>query len=384
MDKEYLMQYRPFGKVDFRVSALGFGCMRLPILNGDYAQIDEPEALRMLRHAIDCGVNYVDTAYGYHRGNSERFVGRALLDGYRQKVALATKLPVWLVKEPADFERLFTEQIGRLQTEHIDFYLLHALGAKSWHTVYDLGVLDWIEKTRLSGRIHHIGFSFHDTFDAFKEIVDAYAGWDFAQIQYNYMDINEQAGTAGLKYAAQRGMAMVVMEPLLGGKLVRPPEAVQALWDSAPLHRSPADWALQWLWNQPEVSVVLSGMSAYQQVEENLVSAGASATSQLSPADLALVEKVRAKTQELCAVPCTHCDYCQPCPNKINIPRLFELYNNASMYNTLDESRREYARMPMEERADMCLDCDECEDKCPQHIPISAWMPQVHEALRGR
>ncbi len=378
------MQYRPFGKVELRVSALGFGCMRLPILNGDYAQIDEPEAMRMLRHAIDGGVNYVDTAYGYHRGNSERFVGRALQDGYRQKVGLATKLPQWLVNEQADFERLFSEQLDRLQTDHIDYYLMHALGAKSWHKIYDLGILDWIEKTRASGRILHVGFSFHDTLEAFKEIVDAYPGWDFAQIQYNYMDVNEQAGTAGLQYAAQRGMGMVIMEPLLGGRLVRPPEAVQALWDAAPTRRSPADWALQWLWNQPEVSVVLSGMSTFQQVEENLVSANSAAVNPLSPAELALVEQVRAKTQELCAVPCTHCDYCQPCPNKVNIPRLFELYNNASMYNVLDESRREYANMPMEERADMCLDCDECEDKCPQHIPISVWMPQVHEALRAR
>ena len=381
------MQYRPFGKVDFRVSALGFGCMRLPILNGDYAQIDEPEALRMLRHAIDSGVNYVDTAYGYHRGNSERYVGRALQDGYRQKVALATKLPQWLVKEQADFERLFTEQLERLQTDHIDFYLMHALGAESWHKLYDLGILDWIEKTRASGRFQHVGFSFHDTFDAFKEIVDAYPGrdgWDFAQIQYNYMDTNEQAGTAGLKYAAERGMAMVIMEGLLGGRLVRPPVEVQALWDSAAVRRSPADWALQWLWNQPEVSVVLSGMTTFQQVEQNLVSASVAATSQFTPAELALVEQVRAKTQELCAIPCTHCDYCQPCPNKVNIPRLFELYNNATMYNVLEDSRRDYAHMAMEERADMCLDCDECEAKCPQHIPISAWMPKVHEALQAR
>ncbi len=198
------------------------------------------------------------------------------------------------------------------------------------------------------------------------------------------MDVNEQAGTAGLRYAAQRGLGVVVMEPLLGGRLVRPPEAVQALWDNFPVRRSPADWALQWLWNQPEVSLVLSGMSTFQQVEENLVSASASSTGHLSPEELALVEQVRAKTQELCAVPCTHCDYCQPCPNKVNIPRLFELYNEASMYNVLEHSRREYTRMPMEERADMCLDCDECEAKCPQHIPISAWMPKVHEALRER
>jgi uncharacterized protein len=378
------MQYRTFGKSGARVSALGFGCMRLPIIDGDYAKIDEPEALRMVRHAIDQGVNYLDTAYGYHRHNSERFVGRVLQDGYRDKVNLATKMPVWLVQEKSDFDRLFNEQLEKLQTDHIDFYLLHALGGPRWREMYELGVVDWLEKTRASGRIGKVGFSFHDKFVVFKQILEDNPHWDFCQIQYNYMDINNQAGTAGLKLAAANGLAVVAMEPLLGGRLVNPPEPIQAIWDSAPVRRPAADWALQWLWNQPEVSVVLSGMSTMEQVEQNLVSAEHSAPDQMGAAELAVIDQVRAKYNELCQVPCTHCDYCQPCPNQVNIPRVFELYNQASMYNILPNSRKEYEGMPLETRADMCIDCGECEDKCPQRIAISTWMPIVHEALKAR
>lgn len=378
------MQYRPFGKLDWRGSALGFGCMRLPVINGDNGNIDEPEAIRMIRHAIDNGVNYIDTAYGYHRGLSEHLVGRALQDGYRAKVSLATKLPCWLVKETADFDRLLNEQLEKLQTETIDFYLLHALDLNRWHAMRDLGVVDWLAKAKASGRIGHVGFSFHDKFPAFQEIVDSNPNWEFCQIQYNYMDVENQAGSAGLKYAAARGMGVVVMEPLLGGRLVNPPEPIQAIWDSAANRRSAADWALQWLWSQPEVSLVLSGMSTFQQVTENLVSANAANTHPLSAAELELISRVTVKYTELCLVPCTHCDYCQPCPNKVNIPRIFELYNQASMYNRLEQNRSEYDQMALEERADMCLSCGECEDKCPQHIPISTWMPTVHEALKAR
>jgi predicted aldo/keto reductase-like oxidoreductase len=375
------MQYRPFGKLDQHISALGFGCMRLPILDGDSGKIDEPEAIRMIRHAIDNGVNYFDTAYGYHRTNSERLVGKALQDGYRAKVNLATKMPCWAVKEAADFDRLFTEQLEKLQTDHVDFYLLHGANNQRWQMISALGYVDWLEKQRAEGRIRYVGFSFHDTLEVFKKIVDANPRWDFCQIQYNYMDVNNQAGTAGLNYAAARGMGVVVMEPLLGGRLVNPPEPVQEIWDSAPVRRSPADWALQWLWNQPDVSVVLSGMSTFQQVEQNLSSANRSAMNQLTSTEVALVERVRAKYQEICPVPCTRCDYCQPCPNQVNIPRIFELYNQASMYNILPHSRREYANLALETRADMCVTCQECEEKCPQHIAISSLMPLVHEAL---
>jgi predicted aldo/keto reductase-like oxidoreductase len=375
------MQYRRFGSLDWKSSALGFGCMRLPVLNNDSGEINEREAARMVRHAIDHGLNYVDTAYPYHRENSERFVGRVLQDGYREKVCLATKLPIWKVNEAEDFDRILNEQLSKLQTDHVDFYLLHGLGNERWSKVRDMGVREWLLKARESGRIRHLGFSFHDELPVFKEIIDSFEDWDFCQIQYNYIDIEHQAGTEGLQYAAARGMGVVVMEPLLGGRLVNPPEPIRAMWDEFPVRRSPADWALQWLWNQPEVSVVLSGMSAFQQVEENLASADRSGIGKLTAEELALVARVRAKYQELCPVPCTKCDYCQPCPNQVNIPRIFEIYNQALMYNILPQSRRQYERMPMETRADMCLDCQECLEKCPQHIEISNWMPIVHEAL---
>ncbi len=358
--------------------------MRLPVIDGDNGKIDEPQAIGMLRHAIENGVNYFDTAYGYHRSMSEILVGKALQDGYRDRVNLATKLPVWLVKEASDFDRLLDEQLKKLQTDHIDYYLLHALGGERWPMIRDLGVIDWLEKARADGRVRQVGFSFHDKFVVFKQILEDNPNWDFCQIQYNYMDINNQAGTAGLKMAAARGMGVVVMEPLLGGRLVNPPEPIQAIWDSAPVRRSAADWALQWLWNQPEVSVVLSGMSTLQQVDENLRSADNSGFNHFSEAEQAVVAQAREKYTELCQVPCTHCDYCQPCPNLVNIPRIFELYNHASMYNILDHTRREYAGMSMETRADMCVSCQECEDKCPQHIPISNWMPIVHDALKER
>ena len=376
------MQYRKFGKLDWRVSALGFGCMRLPTVGEDSKNIDEPEATRMLRYAIDHGVNYVDTAYPYHGGNSERVVGRVLKDGYREKVRLATKLPCWEVKVSEDFDRLLNEQLEKLQTDHIDFYLLHALNKKSWDKVRDLDVLKWAEGVIAGGRIGHLGFSFHDEYQVFQEILDAYDGWAFCQIQYNYMDIENQAGTKGLEYAVSKGLAVVIMEPLLGGKLVNPPDPIQALWDTAANKRAPADWALQWLWSQPEVSVVLSGMSAMEQVEQNVVSAGASTIKALTSEELALIGQVRAKYQEICPIPCTKCDYCMPCPNGVDIPGNFGVYNEGAMYEKPDQARQAYNMWIAEEkRASACIQCRECEEKCPQSIRISEWMPRVHEVL---
>jgi len=375
------MQYRDFGRLDWKVSALGFGCMRLPIINGEAANIDEPEATRMLHYAMDCGVNYIDTAYPYHGGNSERVVGRALKGGYRDRVRLATKLPCWMVETAADFDRLFREQLEKLQTERVDFYLLHSLSEKSWHKVRDLGVREWLEKRLAEGRVGHVGFSFHDKYPIFQEIIDSFDRWSFCQIQYNYMDVEEQAGTRGLKYAASKGLAVVVMEPLLGGRLVDPPAPVRALWESAPVKRTPADWALQWLWSQPEVSVVLSGMSTMQQVEENVASAAASRVGALTMADLELIARVRAQYQQLSPIPCTKCEYCQPCPNGVRIPQLFEMYNNALSFNEMAQARRRYAKLPAEEKADVCTQCRQCEDVCPQHIEVSDWLIRVHQAL---
>ncbi len=376
------MKYRKFGKLDWQVSALGFGCMRLPTKDGDSSKIDEPEATKMVHYAIDHGVNYVDTAYPYHGGNSELFVGRALQGGYREKVKLATKLPCWLVESAKDFDKYLNEQLQKLQTEHIDFYLLHGLNQQRWPKMRDLGVMERAEKAMEDGRIGHICFSFHDKVEVFKEIVDAYDGWTHCQIQYNYMDIENQAGTEGLRYAASKGLAVVIMEPILGGRLVDPPQPIQDLWEAAPKKRAPADWALQWLWNQPEVSVVLSGMSAMQHVEENVASAGTSGIGTLTDEELAFIGQVRTKYEELCPIPCTKCEYCLPCPNGVNIPRNFELYNEGVMYEKPDHARTGYTMwFPEPERADQCIQCRECEEKCPQGIPISEWMPVVHQVL---
>ncbi len=376
------MQYRKFGKLDWKVSALGFGAMRLPT-QGTPAVIDETEAIRMMHYAIDQGVNYVDTAYPYHGGQSEIVVGRALKVGdYRAKVKLATKLPVWKVETYADFDMLLNEQLGKLQTDHIDFYLLHALGKDRWHQMRDLGVTRWAEGALADGRIRHLGFSFHDNYDVFQEIVDAYDGWTFCQIQHNYMDIENQAGTRGLRYAAAKGLAVVIMEPLLGGRLINPPQPVQTLWDTAAKKRSAADWALQWLWNQPEVSVVLSGMSTFEQVEGNVASAAVSGINTLTAADLALVTQVSDSYRKLSPIPCTRCEYCMPCPNGVNIPRNFAIYNEGMMYDKADASRGEYKFwLPQKEWASECIACLACESLCPQQIPISQWMPVVHGVL---
>lgn len=374
------MQYRTFGSLDWKPSALGFGAMRLPFIGDDRSNIDEPEAIRMMRYAFDHGVNYVDTAYPYHQGTSEVVVGKLLQMGYRDKVRLATKLPCWLIETREDFDKYFNEQLDRLQTDYIDFYLLHALRKQTWHTMTDLNVFDWVENLIDEGRIHYIGFSFHDTFEQFKEIVDSY-DWTFCQIQYNYMDQDYQAGTKGLEYAARKGLAVVVMEPIRGGQLADPPQSIKELWDTAPIKRAPADWALQWVWNHPEVSLLLSGMSTFEQVEQNVASADQSGPGTLTDEELAAISRVRDKYQELCPIPCTNCEYCMPCPNGVNIPRIFKIYNEGIMYEKPETARRSYQWVKEEERVDVCVQCGECEEKCPQSIEIADWLARVHKFL---
>lgn len=379
------MQYRPFGRLDWQASALGFGCMRFPTIPNDSGepQINEVEASHMLYRAIEGGVNYLDTAYGYHRKQSETFLGRALKGGWRQKVRLATKLPHWLIESPEQFQPIFEEQLARLQTDYIDFYLMHGIDKPAWEKLLKLDVFSWAEKQVAEGRIRHLGFSFHDSFEVFKTIVDGY-DWSFCQIQYNYMDIEEQAGTAGLKYAASKGLAVVIMEPLLGGRLAATQPAVQPLWDAAAVKRTPAEWALHWLWDQPEVSVVLSGMSTLEQVEQNLAAAAVSHPGSLTAEDQAIIAAVRDKYRQLCLVSCTNCQYCQPCPQGLNIPLMFELYNSGYMYGVLDEVRRGYSNwIPADKRADQCAKCRECESKCPQHLPICDLLEQVDLVLGG-
>lgn len=379
------MRYRKFGKLDWEVSVLGFGAMRLPVVNEQMANIDEPEAIRMIRHAIDHGVNYVDTAYFYHMGNSERLVGKALQDGYREKIKVATKLPARSVEKAEDFDRFLNEQMERLQIDKIDFYLLHGLFRESWHRVRDFKVFDWAEKKMAEGLFDNLAFSFHDEYDVFTEIVDGYDNWVFSQVQYNYMDIEQQAGRRGVEYAADKGLAVVVMEPLRGGKLSKePPEAVARIWDSAPRQLRPVEWALQWVWNQPEVTMALSGMSTMEQVVENLAIADRSGVGTLTEEELKLFDRVRDAYNSLSPVPCTDCQYCLPCPSGVEIPRVFHIYNDATIYDDVRAGRFIYGSdfgLKAEQRADQCTECGECLLKCPQHIEIPDWLKKAHELL---
>jgi uncharacterized protein len=377
------VQYRTFGKLDWKPSALGFGAMRLPTIDNDPARIDEPEATRMVRYAIDHGVNYVDTAYPYHRETSEVFLGRALQDGYRERIKLATKMPCWKVEKPEDFDRFLDEQLARLQTDHIDFYLLHSLNADTWAQVRDMGVLPWTEGALTDGRIGHLGFSFHDKYEVFQEIIDATDLWTFCQIQYNYMDVDYQAGTKGLRYAAGKGLAVVVMEPIRGGRLSNHiPPVVQKLWDSMPVARTPADIALQWVWNHPEISLLLSGMSTMEHVVQNIESAERSGPGTLTDAELYLIAQAREAYKVLSPIPCTDCKYCLPCPNGVNIPRVFEIYNELMMYGNDQGAQMVYNTfLEAEERADNCIECGECLEQCPQQIEIPDWLAKIHELL---
>jgi len=382
------VKYRKFGKLDWEVSVLGFGVMRLPLLGEDPASVDEPEAIRMLRYAIDHGVNYLDSGYLYHAGKSEGIIAKALQDGYRERVRVATKLPARIVESEKDFDRYFNEQLGRLQTEKLDFYLLHGLNAESWHKLRDFGIIRWVEKKMAEGKFSHLGFSFHDDFEVFKEIIDAYDNWTLCQIQYNFMDENYQAGRQGVEYAAGKGLAIVVMEPLRGGKLARkPPETVAKVWETAKEKRSPVEWALSWVWNQPEISVVLSGMSAMEQVVQNVEIAGRSSPGMLTAEDLDLIARAREAYRGLIPIPCTGCGYCMPCPNGVEIPHIFQIYNDSVMYDDVQTGKMFYQSGMMlqpEQLADQCMECGECLDACPQSVPIPDWLKKAHELLGAK
>lgn len=377
------MQYRKFGQLEWKASALGFGTMRLgPTREWTDSNINEVEAIKMIRYAIDNGVNYIDTAFTYGMGASERVVGKALQDGYRQKVRLATKLYRPILNSAADLEPYFNVQLKRLQTDKIDYYLLHALNRPFWEQLKAWRAIEFVEKKMAEGKIGYFGFSFHDNYDLFKEIVDYY-NWTFCQMQYNYLDENNQAGRKGLEYAAAKGLGVVIMEPLRGGQLSKqPPPAVAKIWDSAK-QRSQTEWALDWLWNQPETSVVLSGMNTLDQVKQNVAYAGRSAPGMFTANDSQIFSRVKEAYKSISPVPCTGCAYCQPCPNKVNIPRIFEIYNEVTAYAE-PRAAMSYASpmgLPQEQRADHCQECGECTEKCPQQIDIPTQLKKAHAEL---
>lgn len=383
------MQYREMGQLGWKVSALGFGAMRLPTQKSDEKDfINEKEAIKMIRYAIDHGVNYLDTAWPYHNQASEPLVAKALKEGYREKVHLATKLPMWEIKEEGDFEKYLEEQLTRLETDYLDIYLFHALSKERWDTVQKFDLIAKMEQAKKEGKIRHFGFSFHDSYAQFKEIIDAYE-WEVCQIQYNYLDQEYQAGRAGLEYAAQKGVAVIVMEPLRGGKLVESQEDLIKIVNEAPSTRTLADWGLQYIWNHPEVAVVLSGMSTMDQVMENVESANKSGIDTLTESELEVVEQLRQIFAKKLKVNCTQCKYCMPCPAGVDIPNNLTLYNRISWegenpfivnwYKEMASNDEELSKKPNQGRATLCIECGQCLEKCPQHIDIPNELKNVVE-----
>ncbi len=384
------MLYRKLGQTDCTVSILGFGCMRLPIVGGAKSAsdvfdpnrlIDEEEATKMIRYAFDHGVNYFDTAYPYHSGKSEIVLGKAI-KGIRDKIMLATKLPTWVVNKQEDPDRLLDEQLQKLGTDHLDVYLLHGIDRQSWVKLKELKVLRFLDQVRARGLARFVGFSFHDEVAVFKEIVDSY-DWTLCQIQYNYFDEHYQAGKEGLTYAASKGLGVVVMEPLRGGKLTeRMPEEVRALLESAEEKRTPAGWGLRWVWNHLEVSTALSGMSSMAQVKENIQLADQGRPNSLSIRELSLIDHVKKVYEGLLKIHCTSCAYCMPCKTGVNIPGNFSLYNDLFMFKDAENIARIYNQLlSPERRASNCTECAECEEHCPQHLKIMEGLKAVHQAL---
>jgi len=390
------MQYRKMGSLDWKVSALGFGCMRLPSRRFSLMGADLEESKHIIRYGIDRGINYIDTAWPYHLGESERVVGQILQDGYREKVHLVTKLPVPVVRKTEDFDRFLNSQLEKLQTDYLDIYLLHSLNARMFEKVKRLGLVEKMEQAQKQGRIRHIGFSFHDTFPVFKEIIDYY-DWDMAQIQYNYMDTAVQATTDGLEYAQSKGIAVVVMEPIKGGTLANPPVEAIEVMNSAAQERTPVDWALQFLWNRPEVATVLSGMGNMQMVEENCDSAEHSGINSLNQEEENVITRLAEIYREKILVSCTGCEYCLPCPEGVNIPHNFAILNNISLEQSRIrrfQVRRGYKKLTgLKVKLDkenpngngsLCVICGECLEKCPQKINIPLELERAHPILGKR
>ena len=390
------MQYRSFGSTGFKVSALGLGTMRLPLSKFIPQKVNVSKSIRLMRHAVDSGINYFDTGWPYHLGQSERIIGKALQDGYREKVHLVTKLPMFFISREAEFDFYLNSSLKRLQTDHIDTYLFHAFSKNTFERMKKLNLLDKMKKARDEGKIKNIGFSFHDTLPVFKEIVD-YFDWDIVQIQYNYMDTVLQAGRAGLEYAAAKNMAIVIMEPLKGGQLANPPQEAKNVMAASGIDHSPVDWALQYLWDRPEVSCVISGMGDIKMINENCVSAERSGIGSLSQNELKVIDQLVDIYRKSILVPCTDCKYCMPCPFGVNIPLHFATLNHQTIerrfyyrffvrrsYSALIKNKKRLNKSKTNGHASLCTECGACIPKCPQGINIPVELKKTLDVLDKR
>lgn len=364
------MKYRTFGKLGIQGSAFGLGCMRFNGAASGDSVIDEQKAVSLIRRAIDGGVTYLDTAYVYLDKTSEIVLGKALQDGYRDKVTIATKMPAEAVKNRADMEALLAEELTKLQTDHIDFYLMHGIDKEKWEYFKSIGAPEFFEEMKQAGKIRYKCFSFHGPYEDFEYIIKD-NDWDMVQIQYNYMDVDNQAGTKGLELAGSLGIPVVIMEGLLGGRLANAPDNVQALYDAFPVKRSPVEWAFRWLCNRPEIATVLSGCNEEAQIDDNLRIFDTVEPGIMTPDELKLMDDVRNAYNSRTKIGCTGCRYCMPCPNGVNIPGIFSAWNNVSLYNA-DPKQDWNMNMILQngETADKCVQCGACEAACPQHLPI--------------
>ena len=372
------MKKRIMGKLGISSSAFGLGCMRFNGPASGDSIIDEQKAISLIRRAVDGGVTYLDTAYVYLDKTSEIVLGKALLDGYRDRVTIATKMPAEAVHNRAEMEALLDSELKKLQTDHIDFYLMHGINKEKWEYFKSIGAPEFFDDMKKAGKIRYKCFSFHGPYDQFEYILNDW-DWDMVQIQYNVMDINNQAGTKGLELAGSKGIPVVIMEGLLGGRLAKAPQNVQALYDAFPVKRSAVEWAFRWLCNHPAVSVVLSGCNEPEQIDENLRIFDTVEPGIMTPEELKLMDDVRAAYISRTKIGCTGCRYCMPCPNGVNIPGLFSAWNNVSLYDTDPKSSWELGFILKNGAgADKCVGCGACEAACPQHLNIieslqSAW-----------
>ncbi|MGC7872175.1 aldo/keto reductase [Desulfosporosinus sp. SYSU MS00001] len=370
------MQYTQFGKTGLKVSRFGLGCMRFPS--------SEKDAIEMVRYALDHGVNYIDTAYMYKE--SELITGKALQDGYRNKTYIATKNPIWHINKYEDFEKYLDEELMRLGTDYIDVYLLHNLSHDNWEKVKKFDGFTFLDKMVQKGKIRHKAFSFHGTLTAYKEIVDTF-DWEMAQIQLNILDETLQAGVEGLNYAADKGLAMVIMEPLRGGFMLNNvPEEVYDLINQYPEKRSLVEWCFRWLYNMPEVSVILSGTSNLEQLKDNLRIFNDSASNVMSEQDQNLIKKIRGIFESKNSIGCTGCRYCMPCPQGVSIPEIFRLYNSNQLMKShwVDKGVYRISLLPSGSGADQCISCELCMKQCPQGLNIPFLLKKVHEEFTAQ
>ena len=379
------MKYRPFGMLDWEVSVLGFGVMRLASIDEDPATKTETESIQMIRYAIDNGVNYLDSGYPSNMRRHERMshlISHALQDGYRQKVKIASTLPSFLMNSSPEFDHYLNEQLQWLQIDRIDFYLLGGLNREIWPMLQELGALRWAEGAMKDGRIDKLGFSFHDDYQVLRDILYAYDKWALCQFHYSYMDVAHHPGIGGLKYASEKGLAIVITEPLRGGRLTKePPESVAKVWASAKQKRTPAEWGLRWVWNQPEVSVVISDMTTMEQVAEDVGLADSAEPDSLTVQELILISKVREAYHKLRPIPCTACRCCMPCPQGIDVPRIFELYNDAIVYRDIEIPRFIYGIEQHD--VESCTECGSCVDTCPKKIAMLDYLKAAYQLLAG-